>query len=535
MKVKKEKRTKGEIILKAIGGLPDEMVAWEDMEELKAGAERLEKQRGKARIFHGCTYAAIAALCAMVLVVSSNLLKHNNVPDVNSSYYVPDETQNTDHNINLFAAVFKEEDVNNTENKNITEDKDITEKDSSSGNAKKSYDNSNDSTDSNTGNINIRDQLKGFTEGSSFTLQVIQDGKENPGSSNDKKTYIVFVADTDIYFNLSYKGGRTYILKEDGSKNYIKRNNKIYCNAGSQVYFDISGVEDRMYNVKNTMLPEWKSDGIDTLAFVEIYLPEEEKSSGKEAGIFYIGRKNTNKGNLYYGMFKSGTVTGTDSPAFIKPEQTLYNKTGKNSSVNKNMAGKKKSDVFLYNNVPVYGKSEKNKIKKYLASLPCSITEKKAKEMGILIESYDYRKKNKFKDEWLSFYKYVKKGEDVCRRAHICPARQYMAAIVVLKYTIEGDACYEYISFIDGEYYVYSDSSRDKYKASTWEGYSEIGTYKFLKKCKVEYKTLDKDKYLSIEYSLFKKMDITNKEANKLFSQNNSYVKKYYNIFGYYK
>ena len=167
MKIRKEKKIKGEIILKAIGGLPDEMVAWEDMEELKAGAERLEKQRGKAIILHGCTYAAIAALCAMVLVVSSDLLKQHNVPDVNSSYYVPDETQNTDSNINLFAAVFKEEDVNNTEDKNITE------KSSSSGNAEKSYDNSNDSTDSNTGNINIRNQLKEFTEGSSFKLQVI--------------------------------------------------------------------------------------------------------------------------------------------------------------------------------------------------------------------------------------------------------------------------------------------------------------------------------------------------------------------------
>lgn len=52
MKIRKEKKIKGEIILKAIGGLPDEMVAWEDMEELKAGAERLEKQReiGRAHV-----------------------------------------------------------------------------------------------------------------------------------------------------------------------------------------------------------------------------------------------------------------------------------------------------------------------------------------------------------------------------------------------------------------------------------------------------------------------------------------------------
>ena len=41
------------------------------------------------------------------------------------------------------------------------------------------------------------------------------------------------------------------------------------------------------------------------------------------------------------------------------------------------------------------------------------------------------------------------------------------------------------------------------------------------------------DTWTMINNLLFQ--DITNKEANKLFSQNNSYVKKYYNIFGYYK
>lgn len=528
MGIRKEKRIEGELILKAIGRLPDEMVAWEDMEELRLGAEKLEKQKKNTRILHGCTYAAVAVVCATVIVFSSNLLKHTGKPDVNLNCYVPDEAQDKDRGINLFAAVFKAGDLNETE------DKDIEENGNSSGSVEKSFDDSNGSIDSS----NINDQLKEFTEGSTFKLQVIQDGKERPGSSGDEKAYIVFMADKDIYFTPSYKSGKTYILnKKDGSKNYIKSSCKTYCNAGSQVYFDISGAENKIDNIKEIDIPEWRDYGIDILAFVEIYLSEEEESSGKETGIFYIGRKNTGNGDLYYGMFKCDMKPGIDSGDVIKPEQTIYSKAGKDGSINKNITGKTDNDVIFYNNVPVYGESGKNKIKKYLASLPDKLTEKKAKKMGIIIESFDYRKKNKFKDEWLDFYKYVKKGEDACRNGNASAyfENQYMAAIVVLSYTVEGDACYKYVSFINGEYYVYNDSSRDKYKAGSWDGYSEIGTYKFLKKCKMEYKTLDKDKYLSIEYSLFKKMDITNREVNGLFSQNNSYVKKYYNIFGYYK
>lgn len=534
MKISKEKRIKGELILKAIGRLPDEMVAWEDMEELIAGAEKLNKQERKSVILHRFTYAAVAAICAAILVFSSNLLKQPVKPDVNSSFYVPDVQQDTDIDINLFAAAFKAEALNETEDKNVNKEE------SDSGNKKKSYDNSIDSdysTDIGTSNINISGQLKEFKEGNTHKLPVIQGEKESPGVIGNGKMYIVLMPGTDIYFVPSYDNGGTYILsEEDGVKDYIKGNNKIYCNAGNKVYFDISGAEDNQDSIKDIDIPEWSSYGIDILALVKVYLPEKDGSSGNEAGIFYIGKKDASKGVLYYGMFKHSMEPGTDSSTVIKPEQTVYSKSGKSININKNITCKKKDDVIFYNNIPVYSKNEKKKIKKYLASLPDNLTEKKAKEMGIVIEGYDYRKKNKFKNEWLDFYKYVKKGEDIFRTGK--PAYfeyQYMAAIVVLKYTVEGDACYDYISFINGEYYVYSDSSRDKYRASSWDGYSEIGTYKFLKKFKVEYKTLDKDKYLSIEYSLFKKMDITNKEANKLFVQNNSYVKKYYNVFGYYK
>lgn len=534
MKINKEKRIKGELILKAIGELPDEMVVWENMEELMAGAEKLNKQKRKAVILHRCIYAAVAAVCAAVLVFSSGLLKKPVKPDVNPSFYVPDEQQDTKTSINLFAAAFK------TEALNETEDKDINKEEKSSGNAKKSSEDisgSDDSTDISIGNIKANGQLKEFTEGATHKLPVIQDENDSPGNSGNGKMYIVFMPGTDIYFVPSYNNGGTYILgEEEDVKIYIKEDDKAYCNAGNQVYFDISGAEDKLDNVKDIDIPEWNSDGIGILAYVKVYLPEEHGSSVNEAGIFYIGKKDTSKGVVYYGMFKCSMEAGADSGTVIKPEHTVYSKSGRSAGINKSIAGKRKNDVVFYNNVPVYSKNEKKKIRKYLASLPDNLTEKKAKEMGIVIETYSYKKKNKFKNEWLDFYKYVKKGEDIFRTGKPAYVEyQYMAAIVVLKYTIEGDACYDYISFINGEYYVYSDSSRDKYKAGSWDGYSEIGIYKFLKKRNVEYKESDKDKYLSIEYTLFKKMDITNKEADKIILQNNSYVKKYYNIFGYYK
>lgn len=203
---------------------------------------------------------------------------------------------------------------------------------------------------------------------------------------------------------------------------------------------------------------------------------------------------------------------------------------------------KKENNKDLYKKVPVYGKNEKKKIKKYLASLPDNLTVKEAKKKGIVIETYNaYNNKSPFQDMWLDFYKYTREGEKTAIKQEelrqngtiACLAEVYAAAIVVLKHTIEGDAHYTYISFIEDEYYVFNDNSRDKFKANTWDGYSEAGTFKSLRRNKqiIESKE-EKNQYIYTRYMLFKKQGISRKRANKIINSNNS-NNKYYEVFGY--
>lgn len=46
---------------------------------------------------------------------------------------------------------------------------------------------------------------------------------------------------------------------------------------------------------------------------------------------------------------------------------------------------------------------------------------------------------------------------------------------MILSYTTEGDPIYEYLSCINGEYYFYSDSSKDEYGGGYYDGsYKDI-------------------------------------------------------------
>ncbi len=202
------------------------------------------------------------------------------------------------------------------------------------------------------------------------------------------------------------------------------------------------------------------------------------------------------------------------------------------------------------NKVPIYGKKQKEKIKKYLSSLPDKITVKEAKKRGIIIASYNDKEKKRFKKDWMDFYRYVKAGEkqySTKNEAIICYAKLHdKCAITILDYTVEGDACYTYLSFIKGKYYMLRDSSRDNFKAPTLDGYSDLMTYKSLRKY-IKYigedaiYNLKEDKHvkdkLSIEstqFYLFKKQDITNKKVKKIIGNPNyNYLDDYYNIFGF--
>lgn len=161
--------------------------------------------------------------------------------------------------------------------------------------------------------------------------------------------------------------------------------------------------------------------------------------------------------------------------------------------------------------MPVYGKNQETKIKKYLSSLPDKITVKKAKKKGIVISTYDDKINRQFQKDWMDFYKYARTGEKKYNKR----------AIVLLSYTVEGDACYTYLSFINGQYYVLSDSSRDKYKAGSWDGYSDLMVYKSLRKY-----TPDKTANTAVknpEFYLFKKRGITRKEVIKIIKNADSY------------
>ncbi len=195
---------------------------------------------------------------------------------------------------------------------------------------------------------------------------------------------------------------------------------------------------------------------------------------------------------------------------------------------------RKTDESQLYKNVPVYSKNQKKKIKKYLSSLPDKITEKEAKKKGIVIETYD-ADKNDFNTMWQGFYKYVREGEEALKTKDgviKCYAEPFKAAIVLLRYTTEGDACYIYISFIEGEYYVITDSSRDKFGAYKGDGIDEIGTFKSLRKRKEATRCGRLNYYVT--YSVFKKQGISKKEIKKIIKKSGSYVSKYYDLFGYY-
>lgn len=222
---------------------------------------------------------------------------------------------------------------------------------------------------------------------------------------------------------------------------------------------------------------------------------------------------------------------------------TVYNKDSNNKTDNITSVKKenktntnKKAAKNLYKKVPVYGKNEEKKIKKYLASLPDSISEKEALKKGIVIQVYNKEKEKNFLNMWQDFYKYTREGEEAeNQKGNVikCYEEPFSAAIVILKYTMEGDACYTYISFKENEYYVYIDDSRDKFgchKSSVYDGYTEVGTFKSLRKRKYIVKD-GNEEYRSIIYSVYKKPDISQKEMKKIMKKTNAYFNKYYDIY----
>jgi len=215
-------------------------------------------------------------------------------------------------------------------------------------------------------------------------------------------------------------------------------------------------------------------------------------------------------------------------------KQTAIEKAG--DGVNKSAREETAIDESkLYKNVPVYAKKQQKKIKKYLSSLPNEITEEEAKKKGIVVQLYDIDKNN-FNTMWQGFCKYTQEGEEALyseKSIIKCYAEPFKAAIVLLRYTTEGDACYTYISFIEDKYYVVTDNSRDKFRGNTGDGINEIGTFKSLRE-RMEVKRDGNKNYYNVIYSVFKKPRISKKEIKKVIKKPDSYARKYYDLFDYY-
>jgi len=134
--------------------------------------------------------------------------------------------------------------------------------------------------------------------------------------------------------------------------------------------------------------------------------------------------------------------------------------------------------------IPVYSAKEKKKVKKYLAGLPDKfLSFREAKDLGIIRnveQSYLLKEKEEeyFTEQWIQFCQKIMDNRTCWETANSPEARHDItceAAVVIVAYTVEGDPIYDYISYINGEYYWYSDSSKDKFGGGYLDGrYKEM-------------------------------------------------------------
>lgn len=282
---------KEEILLHAIGMLPDEMVVQDVTEELLAGAANIKREEKRYNFIHRCSYALAAAACFAVIITALNILGRYNIrqPDA-----ISDSKVNiiTSENSSGHSGIVKSSENNNN---NI---KLLVYKNTGSTEQQKSSSEDKSNTDS------IIEVLYGRT----VKLETV---KEMPVNAAGKKTktaeYIVFGMERDFYFTVSNNTGRTYILNTQNGKKRFVNGKEVLCKAGNRVYFDISGMKADKDSFSN--IDTWDKDGMKVIAFADIYI--KDKQDMEQAGSFYIGRKTGNKseegkeGDMYYGFFKS--------------------------------------------------------------------------------------------------------------------------------------------------------------------------------------------------------------------------------------
>lgn len=259
---------KEDMLLHAIGELPEDMVTEEDIEEIKAGARQIEKEERKRKLIYISRFMATAA-CIAVLTISFNAFYKPNNNSNNNTKCSEDKGANAEKgSVSVFVMDAKEKTAENF-------------KDSVFSSKKKTIDNSHNND---VVNINRLYNMKKIPYDSTINLQL------------EEQTYIVFSIDTNFHLTVSNKKNETYIIKKNGKKHYIKES-KTLCKAETQVHLDISNSK----SVLDVVIPKWKEQGISVIAYAE---------TNQESGdTFYIGKadgkitKNNKKGEAYYGIF----------------------------------------------------------------------------------------------------------------------------------------------------------------------------------------------------------------------------------------
>ena len=189
-----------------------------------------------------------------------------------------------------------------------------------------------------------------------------------------------------------------------------------------------------------------------------------------------------------------------------------------------------KQDVsYTDSGIPVYGEDDKGKIKKYLSSLPDKVDSfQKMKKLGIIggmhnRKLYSQKENNYFDKEWYKFLTVTRKSEDRERNRKQGKGVYDVStriAIVMSSYTTEGDTVYDYISYIDGKYYLYTDYSRDRFGGGEFFGsYEEVVEHTDTKAEAVKY------------YYLISEEDVPEEKWKKWLAEDGYDVKKINQVY----
>lgn len=279
---------KEEVLLHAIGMLPDEMVVQDVTEELLEGAAGIEKEADTHKVLRRCSPALAAAACFAVIITSVLLLGKHGI-------WQPDTAN--DSNINIL----KEENGSSSVNSIWSSEKHdnikfFVYKDEDGTEQQKSY------TNDNSGDTGRKEVVYGKT----VKLPSVKQVQDSSTSKKAKETeYIILGMDRDFYFTVYGGAGKTYILNGKSRKKHFIDGDRELCKAGNKVYFDLSAGEAAG---STASIEKWDKEGKEVTAYIDLYLKNGKNL--KPAGRFYIGKEEKNKqvkgkeGEIYYGFLE---------------------------------------------------------------------------------------------------------------------------------------------------------------------------------------------------------------------------------------